>query len=269
MSEPDAIGPGLIAIVQRALGDVRALLREEVRREVELQVQLALVLAEVAKSPATGDTLPTIASVIEWAVDPARAVVAIDAAGCAPPVIVAKEPPTLLDDVEAFMVRHGMGAERFGQLFCNQKTLVWTLRKGRKPGVLVSERIRRFMREYRPAAAVARQAEPAQPVSNADTLPIVPPALPEDDGGEGLAEFARALEMVRDKPIEIVTQPPIDTAQLAAAFERHAKAKAARVMLPPTRVPRFQGMRWCEQCAQRVAWAKAESCQSQFCKVDL
>lgn len=268
MTEHDAIGPGLIAIVQRALGDVRALLREEVWREVELQVQLALVLAEVAKSPATGDTLPTIASVIEWAVDPAGAVVAIDAAASVPS-IVAQEPPSLLDQVEAFMAQHGMAATRFGVLCCSQEVLVWTLRKGRKPGVQVSERIRRFMREYRAPVAVARHAALPQPVSNADRLPIVSPALPEDDGGEGVAEFARALDVVRDKPIEIVTQPPIDTARLAAAFERHAKAKAPRVMLPPTRVPRFQGMRWCEQCAQRVAWAKAESCKSQFCKVEL
>ena len=50
MSAPDVLTQGLIAIVERALGDARALVREEVRRGVEQQVQLALVLVEVAKS---------------------------------------------------------------------------------------------------------------------------------------------------------------------------------------------------------------------------
>lgn len=278
MTEPDTIAPGLIAIVQRALGDVRALLREEVRREVETQVQRALVLGEVTKAREASNGVvlivgfdgggPDLLPVPSLEGDTAQPEPIEDVPP--PPAIVADAAPTLLDDIEAFMAQHDLGAERFGHLCCGQKTLVWTLRKGRKPGVLVRERIRKFMRDYRPA--VARRAEPVKPAIAAPIVvppPIMPPALPEDDGGEGVAEFARAIEVVRDKPIEIKPVVPIDTARLAAAYERTAKKKAARVMLPPTRVPRFQGMRWCEQCTQRVAWAKAELCRSQFCKVEL
>ena len=69
-------------------------------------------------------------------------------------------PPTLLDDVEAFLRDTGMSARRFGKCCCNDGSFIDDLRKGRDVRTSTVSKVRAWMTLYRrdPAAALGQQA---------------------------------------------------------------------------------------------------------------
>ncbi len=63
----------------------------------------------------------------------------------------------LLDDIEEFLKRHGMFASYFGRDAINDTALVSRLRAGGTVHLETADRIRAFMRDYRPAKKVAQR----------------------------------------------------------------------------------------------------------------
>ena len=56
----------------------------------------------------------------------------------------------LIDEIEAFLANHGMPPSTFGQQAIGDGKLVFDLREGRDLRSRTVERIRNYMREYRP-----------------------------------------------------------------------------------------------------------------------
>jgi len=56
----------------------------------------------------------------------------------------------LLSEIDAFLARHGMAASRFGALAMGDHRFVFTLRRGSAPRTTTVDRVRAFMRDYRP-----------------------------------------------------------------------------------------------------------------------
>ena len=64
----------------------------------------------------------------------------------------------LLDDIEAFLDRHGMAPTRLGDEALSDRHFVRQLRRGRRVWPETEAKVRRFMAEYRPVAAQAEAA---------------------------------------------------------------------------------------------------------------
>lgn len=60
---------------------------------------------------------------------------------------------TLLSEIEAFLTAHNMAATRFGDDALGDRHFVHQLRKGRRTWSETEAKVRRFMDEYRKAAA--------------------------------------------------------------------------------------------------------------------
>ena len=58
----------------------------------------------------------------------------------------------LLLEIEAFLTRSGMSATAFGAKALNDPPFVQQLREGRDPKLSTAERVRAFMRDWRPDA---------------------------------------------------------------------------------------------------------------------
>lgn len=61
----------------------------------------------------------------------------------------------LLDEIEAFLKASGMSATAFGTQALNDPAFVQDLRDGRDPKLSTADRIREFMRTWKPEAAAA------------------------------------------------------------------------------------------------------------------
>lgn len=57
---------------------------------------------------------------------------------------------TLLKEIDAFLDRYGMAAAKFGEEAVSDPAFVLRLRAGRSPRIDTVDRVRQFMRDYRP-----------------------------------------------------------------------------------------------------------------------
>lgn len=56
----------------------------------------------------------------------------------------------LVNEIEAFLAKHEMGAPEFGRLAMNDVAFVYRLRQGRDVRASTADRAREFMRDFRP-----------------------------------------------------------------------------------------------------------------------
>ena len=69
---------------------------------------------------------------------------------------IAKARRDVLEEIEAFLVTHGMSTSRFGRETLGDPQLVFQLRQGRKIGPEVIDALRAYMAAYRPKRRPAR-----------------------------------------------------------------------------------------------------------------
>ena len=74
---------------------------------------------------------------------------------------IAKARRDVLDEIEGFLVKHGMATSRFGRETLGDPQLVFQLREGRKIGPEVIDALRAYMEAYRPKKRPARGNVPA------------------------------------------------------------------------------------------------------------
>jgi len=72
---------------------------------------------------------------------------------------------TLISEIEAFLVKHGMAPSRFGALAIGDARLVADLQTGRDPKASTVDRVRRFMSEYQPEPQPRRGRPPIRSVA--------------------------------------------------------------------------------------------------------
>lgn len=71
----------------------------------------------------------------------------------------------LLRDIEKFIAKHRMPETVFGAKAMNDTALVAKLRKGRSVRLVTAERLRAFIRDYRPDGKPRPRYRPVQPAA--------------------------------------------------------------------------------------------------------
>ena len=172
-------------------------------------------------------------------------------------------PVSLLEEIEAFLLQFDMAATRFGALANKELSLVASLRKGRKPGRLLADRIRQFMREYPrkhpvapaeiPTADDASGCEGSAPEGSRDATGVLKHTVANADQSRVLSKKGDVLE------IDLTAAPSRMDSRYANGVRVPIEAAAAK----------FSGLAtgaWDDDFAARAASAAERAAGARACR---